>query len=234
MPRDICGATLSSERQDPALSSERPNSASSSEQAGPATGPRRRLVAGDTLFYALWGSAGVVAYTLLFLRFGAAGAPGDLVRDWNPRVVWWLFALVHLLALATSMTHLLRSSDHAAPAPGVRRLYAGAWLLSFLLAVPPVALIHASLPPELAGVLAVSVVAHLTGVAHLFGAAVWRDGLQFVYGVAISLSIPLAVSAGPDGYALVYATVIGGGGLLAALLCLNLRRRGYRSERPVS
>lgn len=182
-------------------------------------------------FFAAWGGACLLGFGLAFLRFGSSGSAGDPVRAISPGPAWVLVAVPLLVAFAAAGVPMVRARRAGAPVD-VLRLHAAAWLLMVGSLLPLMGYIVATAPAGWKAMYALSALVCGMGLAHLFSAALWRNSLQLLYGGLMCVSVMPALAAGPGWYALVYAVLLGAGGLGIARVSSELSRRRDVSATP--
>ena len=183
----------------------------------------RGLAAHPMAFFGPWGTAWLVGFGLLFLRFGPDGRVFVPMPPWLPLL--GLFALL-LAAAAVSGYVAGRAYRHIRRQSATQgRMYGLAWFLAFLGMGTTLPRFADHLPEAEAGLLWGSVAVGLTGALHLAGSAIWRDRWLFALGAWLILINILGTAAGPGWHSLVIS-VAGGGTML--LLGTALWLHGWR------
>ena len=172
------------------------------------------------VWYGPWGTAWLLGFGLLFLRFGPDGKVFVDMPHWLPLVV--LYALL-IGALAVSTVFAGRAFKHVRGESARQgALYGLAWALTFVGVGTTTGVFAEHLPDDLGGMLWGSVSVAAVGTLHMAGAAIWRDLRMFILGVWITVTNIAGVLAGPGWHSLLIA-VLGGGGMLATGVVLWLR-----------
>ncbi|WP_432493592.1 ABC transporter permease [Kineococcus auxinigenes] len=173
------------------------------------------------LVYGAWGVAWLVGLGLAALAHG--DDPVLRVPPALPAVV--LGVLLTAAGVLTAAHSVRASRGISGPSTVAGVLYGWAWLLSFVaLSAVNSAVLRASGDPALADVLWPATSGLLVGVMHLFGAAVWREPLQFGVGAWLLLTTSVGAFLGLP--ALLWVMALGGGGgFLAVAAWFALRRR---------
>lgn len=195
------------------------------EQQRAAT--ERELQPHPLMFFGPWGTAWLIGFGLLFLRFGPDGRILVPMPQWLPLVS--LFALL-LAAGVVSGLMAGRAFRHVRGRSSVQgAMYGFAWFIGFMGMSIVVARAGGGLPYPEQGLLWGTVMVGLTGALHMAGGAVWEDRYLFAVGVWISAVNVAGALLGPGWYQLVIS-LAGGGGMLLAGFGLMLLQAAKRRQ----
>lgn len=184
----------------------------------------RQLGANPLVFFLPWGIAYLVGFGLLFLRQGTDGTP---IVD-MPRALP-LTILGILLATAMAITGFLgaKAGQHVS-GPSVQQgmMYGLTWFVGFMGVMSIAGRFADQLPQREADLLWASVAVALVGLLTMAGGVVWRDWIQFFFGLWILAVNAVGVVLGPGWHSLISATA-GGGGLIlmGAFMTFRLHQR---------
>lgn len=171
------------------------------------------------------GALALLAFGLLFLRFGDSGSLGAPLSE-IPASLVWVFAITALIfMIAAAGIPVLRAVRSSATLPQWAQLYVAAWGVTVVAVLPVLWWVANAAPKGHGPMYALSLVVLVVGVGTIFDAAVWRNPVQFLYGGTMLMSVTFAVASGPGFYALNFAAALGGGGFVAALVNKRLRSR---------
>jgi hypothetical protein len=182
----------------------------------------RRLNPHPIVWYGPWGTAWLLGFGLLFLRFGPDGKVFVDMPEWLPLVVLYA-SLVGALVVSTLFAS--RAFKHVRGESARQgTMYGLAWALTFAGIGTTTGVFADRLPDDLGGMLWGSVSVAAVGTMHMAGAAIWRDLMMFILGAWITVVNIAGVLAGPGWHSLLIA-VLGGGGMLGTGVVLWLRSR---------
>jgi hypothetical protein len=180
----------------------------------------RSMSPNPLLTYVPWGTAWLVGFGLLFLRFGPNERVLVPMPSWLPLTVLYVLLIA---AFIVSGWAGARAGRHVTGDSSVRGLQYGlSWFAGFAVVAVVANRFSDGLPPAeralLWGALSVAVV----GVLYMAGAAIWQSSEMFLLGGWITLADIAGVLAGPGWHSLVIC-LAGGGGLLVGGLAAWLR-----------
>lgn len=183
----------------------------------------RQLGGNPLVFFLPWGIAYLIGFGLLFLRQGFDGITPivDMPRAFP------LTILGVLLAAAMAITGYLgaKSGQHLS-GPSVQQgmMYGLTWFVGFAGVMTIAGRFADQLPQREADLLWASIAVALVGLLTMAGGVVWRDWIQFFFGLWILIVNAVGVALGPGWHSLISATA-GGGGLILMGLYMHLRLR---------
>jgi hypothetical protein len=169
-----------------------------------------------------WGTAWLIGFALLYLRFGPDGRVTVDLPDWLPLTT--LYTLMAAAAITSGIAGARAFKDVTGESSTKGMRYGFAWFLGFAGIAVLAARVGALLPDAEKGLLWAAASVGLVAVLYMAGAAIWNDRGMFVLGIWIGLINIVGVLAGPGWHALV-VSLAGGGGLLVAGLVTWLRWR---------
>jgi hypothetical protein len=181
----------------------------------------RRLTPDDRLLYGVWGGVWSVGFLGLWLTAG-----DDPPIDART-AAGWLFAVLMIAALATTVWHTVRrvAGVHGT-SQTVGRRYGTAWGVAFV-TYPMLlqTLFDADVSDQTIELLAALFPCFIVGMLYMAGGAAWNDALQFRLGAWITLTTGVAALVGRPDHLLVMA-LGGGGGLLVGAAFATHRQAG--------
>ncbi|WP_434742508.1 transporter [Micromonospora sp. SH-82] len=176
----------------------------------------RRLEPNPLVYYVPWGSAWLIGFGLLFLRFPPTDEPLVDMPGWLPLAT--LFTLLGTAGVITAVAGI-RSQGHVAGSSARRGAWYGwSWPLAFLTLFAAASQVSDTLPPDLTGLLWSALSVGISGILLMAGGAVFLDRGLFLLGVAVIVVNLVGTFAGPGWHSLVVAVAGGGGMLLTGLV----------------
>jgi len=186
----------------------------------------RKLQPHPMVFFGPWGTAWLVGFGLLFLRFGPDGRVFVPMPRWLPLTV--LFVL--LLAAMVVSTYLSgRTVRHVHGRSSVKgAMYGFSWFFAFMGMGLTISRFDDALSDVDKGLLWTTVSVGLTGALHMAGGAVWEDRTLFALGVWLTVVNVVGTLLGAGWHSLVISLAGGGGMLLVGFVqWLRSRESGH-------
>jgi hypothetical protein len=175
----------------------------------------RNLTPDPRIFLWPWAFAWLIGFTVFFLRFGPGGRVFVDLPEWLPLTV--LAASITAAGAFTGVLGTRSSRQISGPSSRQGAQYGITWSIAFLslsVVLSRISSLVVMPQPEVTLLWAGAMVA-LTGVLHMAGGVIYRDGYFFYLGIFISVVNVAGVIAGPGWHSLIVA-VLGGGGMLVA------------------
>ena len=187
---------------------------------------QRKLQPHPMVFLGPYGTAWLVGFGLLFLRFGPDERVFVSMPQWVP-----LTSLFALLIGAAVVSGVWAGSTfrHVRGRSSVQgTMYGFSWLIAYVGMGVTLSRFNDVLADPEIGELYTGVAVLLTGALHIAGAAIWEDRTLFALGVWIIVVNAVGSILGPGWHSLIIS-LAGGGGMLLAGLLLMLRARRRRT-----
>lgn len=173
----------------------------------------RQLKPHPLMFHGPWGTAWLLGFGLLFLRFGPDGRVFVPMPEWVPLVS--LFVLL-LGAAVVSGVWTGRTFRHVHGRSSVQgTMYGFAWAIAFTAMGVTISRFSGLLADPQVGLLWATVAVGLTGALHMAGGAIWEDRKLFTLGAWITIVNVVGTVLGPGWQALIIS--LAGGGVMLAL-----------------
>ncbi|GAA2614621.1 hypothetical protein GCM10010399_51840 [Dactylosporangium fulvum] len=175
------------------------------------------------VYYLPWGSAWLIGFGLLFLRYGPDGRVFVDLPAWLPLAS--LFVLMALAMVSTVTVSTVRGRHVEGRSSRRGAAYGFAWFFAFGGIGSTVSRFDDFLPQSERGLLWASVCVGTVGVMYMCGAAIWFSRHMFLLGAWLTVINIVGVHAGPGWHSLLIATGGGGGLILFGLLLWIKERR---------
>jgi hypothetical protein len=190
----------------------------------------RKIQPHPLVFLGPWGTAWLVGFGLLFLRFGPDGRVFVPLPQWLPLTV--LFVLL-VAAAAVSTFFSSRTFRHVHGRSSVKgAMYGFSWFFAFMGMGVTLSRFDDLLPFLSKGLLWATVSVGITGALYMAGGAVFEDRTMFALGLWLTVVNMVGAVLGQGWHSLVVSLAGGGGMLLVGLAqWLRLRKTGHGGTR---
>ncbi len=182
----------------------------------------RSLTPDPRLICWAWGTAWLVGFGLLYLRFGPDGAVTWNIPSWLPLTT--LFSLMGVSAVITGYAVSRAARQVRGDSATKGMMYGLTWMIGFIGVSVLAAHLSRFLPDPEVGLTWAAVSIGLVAVMYMAGGAIWNTWILFLLGSWIGAVNVVGVVAGAGWHSLV-TSLAGGGGLIVCGFVAQVARR---------